>query len=49
MTHLRQVSRYKRLNERRRDGMDTQLYEFIKGYIFHLIEPDLNQDIYGLP
>ena len=30
-------------------GMTTQPYEFIKGSIFHLMEPDLNQEIYGLP
>ncbi|HDR2351396.1 TPA: hypothetical protein QCH58_002783 [Enterobacter asburiae] len=30
-------------------GMNTQPYEFTKGSIFHLMEPDLNQDIYGLP
>ncbi|EWG67855.1 PBSX family phage portal protein [Enterobacter asburiae] len=29
--------------------MTTQPYEFTKGSIFHLIEPDLNQEIYGLP
>jgi capsid portal protein len=29
--------------------MTTQPYEFIRGSIFHLFEPDLNQDIYGLP
>lgn len=30
-------------------GLTTQLYEFTKGSIFHLMEPDLNQEIYGLP
>lgn len=30
-------------------GMTTQPYEFIRGNIFHLMEPDLNQEIYGLP
>ncbi len=30
-------------------GMTTQPYEFIKGSIFHPMEPDLNQEIYGLP
>lgn len=30
-------------------GMTTQPYEFTKGSIFHLMEPDLNQVIYGLP
>lgn len=30
-------------------GMTTQPYEFTKGSIFHLIEPNLNQEIYGLP
>lgn len=30
-------------------GMTTLPYEFIKGSIFHLMEPDLNQEIYGLP
>lgn len=29
-------------------GMTTQPYEFTKGSIFHLMEPDLNQEIYGL-
>ncbi|STW05267.1 putative phage portal protein [Klebsiella grimontii] len=29
--------------------MTTQPYEFTKGSIFHLMEPDLNQEIYGLP
>lgn len=27
----------------------TQPYEFTRGSIFHLMEPDLNQEIYGLP
>ncbi|EDJ4549382.1 capsid portal protein [Salmonella enterica] len=30
-------------------GLTTQPYEFTKGSIFHLMEPDLNQEIYGLP
>lgn len=30
-------------------GMTTQPYQFTKGSIFHLMEPDLNQEIYGLP
>lgn len=30
-------------------GMTTQPYEFTKGSIFHLMEPDVNQEIYGLP
>lgn len=30
-------------------GMITQPYEFTRGSIFHLMEPDLNQEIYGLP
>jgi PBSX family phage portal protein len=30
-------------------GMTKQPYEFTKGSIFHLMEPDLNQEIYGLP
>lgn len=30
-------------------GMTTQPYEFTKDSIFHLMEPDLNQEIYGLP
>jgi capsid portal protein len=30
-------------------GMTTQPYEFTKGIIFNLMEPDLNQEIYGLP
>lgn len=30
-------------------SMTTQPYEFTKGSIFILMEPDLNQDIYGLP
>ncbi len=30
-------------------GMTTQPYEFTKGSIFHLMKPDLNQEIYGLP
>lgn len=30
-------------------GMNTQPYEFTKGSVFHLMEPDLNQEVYGLP
>lgn len=30
-------------------GMTTQPYEFTRGSIFHLMELDLNQEIYGLP
>ena len=30
-------------------GMTTQPYQFTKGGIFHLMEPDINQEIYGLP
>ncbi|VTM77239.1 phage portal protein, pbsx family [Klebsiella pneumoniae] len=30
-------------------GMTTQPYEFTQGNIFHLLEPDINQEIYGLP
>ncbi|WP_249924879.1 phage portal protein, partial [Escherichia coli] len=30
-------------------GMTTQPYQFAKGSIFHLMEPDINQEIYGLP
>lgn len=30
-------------------GLTSQPYEFTKGSIFHLMEPDLNQEIYGLP
>lgn len=30
-------------------GFNTQPYEFTKGSMFHLMEPDLNQEIYGLP
>lgn len=29
--------------------MTTQPYELTKGSIFHLMEPDLNQEVYGLP
>lgn len=29
--------------------MTKHSYEFTKGSIFHLMEPDLNQEIYGLP
>lgn len=29
--------------------MTTQSYVFISGSIFHLIDPDMNQKIYGLP
>lgn len=28
---------------------DHQEHEFTKGSIYHLLEPDINQDIYGLP
>lgn len=30
-------------------GYEQQPYEFTQGSVFHLIEPDLNQEIYGLP
>lgn len=30
-------------------GMTTQPYQFTKGSIFHLMEPDINREIYGLP
>lgn len=30
-------------------GMNTQPYEFTKGSVFHLMEPDLNKEVYGLP
>lgn len=30
-------------------GLTSQPYEFTKGSIFHLMEPDINQEIYGLP
>ncbi|WP_372771778.1 phage portal protein [Pantoea sp. WEP] len=30
-------------------GMNTQPYEFTKGSVFHLMKPDLNQEVYGLP
>ena len=30
-------------------GLTTQPYEFTRGNIFHLMEPDINQEIYGLP
>lgn len=30
-------------------GLTTEPYQFTKGSIFHLMEPDLNQEIYGLP
>ena len=30
-------------------GMTTQPYEFTSGSVFHLMEPDINQEIYGLP
>ena len=29
--------------------LTMQQYEFTKGSIFHLMEPDLNQQVYGLP
>ncbi|EKY3119569.1 phage portal protein [Cronobacter turicensis] len=30
-------------------GYEKQPYEFAPGRVFHLMEPDLNQEIYGLP
>jgi len=30
-------------------GINTEPYEFAKGSVFHLMEPDINQEIYGLP
>lgn len=30
-------------------GLTTQPYEFTRGNVFHLMEPDINQEIYGLP
>ncbi|EAC0390248.1 phage portal protein [Salmonella enterica subsp. enterica serovar Newport] len=30
-------------------GITTQPYEFTPGSVFHLLEPDINQEIYGLP
>uniref|UniRef100_UPI00018450FC phage portal protein n=1 Tax=Providencia rustigianii TaxID=158850 RepID=UPI00018450FC len=30
-------------------GYDTKPYEFETGKVHHLIEPDINQEIYGLP
>ena len=30
-------------------GLTSQPYEFTKGSIFHLMEPDLNQEVYELP
>lgn len=30
-------------------GLTTQPYQFTPGSVFHLMEPDLNQEIYGLP
>lgn len=30
-------------------GTNTESYEFAKGSVFHLMEPDINQEIYGLP
>lgn len=30
-------------------GLTMQPYEFTRGNIFHLMEPDINQEIYGLP
>ncbi|MCV5646286.1 Presumed portal vertex protein, partial [Escherichia coli] len=30
-------------------GMTTQPYQFTKGSMFHLMGPDINQEIYGLP
>ncbi|MDC7870901.1 phage portal protein [Pantoea ananatis] len=30
-------------------GLNTQPYEFTAGSVFHLMEPDFNQEVYGLP
>lgn len=30
-------------------GLNTQPYQFVVGSVFNLMEPDLNQEIYGLP
>lgn len=30
-------------------GLSTQPYQFTPGNVFHLMEPDLNQEVYGLP
>ena len=30
-------------------GLNTQPYQFAPGSVFHLMEPNLNQEIYGLP
>ena len=30
-------------------GLSTQPYQFTTGNVFHLMEPDLNQEVYGLP
>ena len=30
-------------------GFNTEPYQFTPGNVFHLMEPDLNQEIYGLP
>ena len=30
-------------------GLSTQPYQFTPGNMFHLMEPDLNQEVYGLP
>lgn len=30
-------------------GLNKQPYQFTPGSVFHLMEPDLNQEIYGLP
>jgi len=30
-------------------GLNTQPYQFAPGSVIHLMEPDLNQEIYGLP
>lgn len=30
-------------------SLTTQPYQFTKGNVFHLMEPDINQEIYGLP
>lgn len=30
-------------------GVDVQPYQFEEGSVFHLLEPDINQEVYGLP
>ncbi len=30
-------------------GLNSEPYEFTKGSVFHLMEPDINQEIYGVP